>query len=193
MALLALCSDTGWEIVYGFIFPEASRHFGSGVRVWLLLHVPVVYVMLKFGADEWDHNPLVKKNLPLVYVALTFGFGAAQMALANEIGPDLGFFFGGVFCQTLLIFSHLCQLLSRGSTRGASYSIWFFRCVGFIAGFSKLILLDLHGHNEVPWLGSPICWFYMAASVVLDIIYPVCLYFMRREEQSGEQRKNKVD
>ena len=68
--------------------------------------------------------PLVQRYIWLVYGAVILGFAFGQLAFAAEVGPELGFFYGGVLCQTLASLGPICQILSRNSTRGASLLTW---------------------------------------------------------------------
>ena len=59
-----------------------------------------------------------------LYGIVTIGFAIGQYSFAREVGPDLGFFYGGVLCQTLASLGPIAQILSRNSTRGASLLTW---------------------------------------------------------------------
>lgn len=122
--IFPLCCDIAWEFVYAFIYPAASAHWQGGVRVWFLVHGIVIIVITRYAPNEWIDIPLVRRNIYLVYGAVIVGFGIGQLVLAAEIGPELGFFWGGVLCQTLASLGPICQILSRNSTRGASILTW---------------------------------------------------------------------
>jgi paspaline synthase len=66
----------------------------------------------------------VMHNLPLIFAIGMFGFLTGHLVLAAEIGHSLAYSWGAVVCQLLLSIGGLCQLLCRGSTRGASYTLW---------------------------------------------------------------------
>jgi paspaline synthase len=122
--IFPLCCDIAWEFVYAFVHPAASAHWQGGVRVWFLVHCAVITYILKFAPSEWNDVPIVKRNIYFIYGVVILGFVAGQLSLAGEIGPDLGFFWGGVLCQTLASLGPICQLLSRNSTRGSSLLTW---------------------------------------------------------------------
>lgn len=122
--IFPLCCDVGWEFVYAFVYPTASAHWQGGVRVWFLVHCIVIVFIIRYAANEWGDVPFVKRNLYLVYGAVIVGFVAGQLSFAAEVGPGLGFFYGGVLCQTLASLGPICQILSRNSTRGASLLTW---------------------------------------------------------------------
>lgn len=119
-----LCCDIAWEFVYAFVHPAASSHWEGGVKIWFLIHCAVITYILKFAPNEWNDVPLVKCNIYLIYGVTILAFLAGQLCLAEEIGPDLGFFWGGVLCQTLASLGPICQLLCRNSTQGSSLLTW---------------------------------------------------------------------
>jgi paspaline synthase len=123
--IFPLCCDIAWEFVYAFVHPAASAHWEGGVRVWFLVHCAVITYILKFAPSEWNDAPIVKRNIYFIYGVVILGFVAGQLSLAGEIGPDLGFFWGGVLCQTLASLGPICQLLSRNNTRGSSLLTWY--------------------------------------------------------------------
>lgn len=122
--IFPLCNDIGWEFIYAFIYPTASAHWEGGVRVWFLVHCIVIIFIIKYAHNEWDHFPLIQRNLYFLYGVVTIGFAIGQYSFAREVGPDLGFFYGGVLCQTLASLGPIAQILSRNSTRGASLLTW---------------------------------------------------------------------
>lgn len=122
--IFPLCCDIAWEFVYAFIYPRASAHWQGGVKVWFFVHCIVIVFITRYAPSEWSDIPLIKRNIYFVYGLVTTGFVAAQLAFAAEIGPELGFFYGGVLCQTLASLGPICQILTRNTTRGASLLTW---------------------------------------------------------------------
>jgi paspaline synthase len=125
MALLPLCCNFAWELVYAILYA-----FGSSMEKWihlsgLLLNCGVMYTAVKNAPKEWGHAPLVQRNLTLIFILAVLGFASAHAALAMQIGPALGQALSAYACQLLLSVGGLCQLLSRGHSRGASYFLWY--------------------------------------------------------------------
>ncbi|KAJ5223935.1 hypothetical protein N7468_008477 [Penicillium chermesinum] len=177
-----LCCDIAWEFVYAFIHPTASAHWQGGVKVWFLVHCAVVTYILKFAPNEWDDTPIVKRNIRFIYGAVTLGFLGAQWSFAEEVGPDLGFFYGGVLCQTLASLGPICQLLARNSTRGSSLLTWGLRATATVGGFIKLSIYYICDIPAGPWFESPMCKFYIILTLVLDVSYPFLYSAVRRQE-----------
>lgn len=125
ISFISICCDVGWEIVYAFIYPLASSHWAGGIRVWLLLHSIMMLTVMKYAPNEWGQVPFMKRYVPLAYLMVTVGFMAGQMALAAEIGPELGFHWGGALCQFIASFAGICHLVGRGSTQGISLKTWY--------------------------------------------------------------------
>lgn len=124
IGILPLCCDIAWEFVYAWIYPLASAHWQGVVRVWFVLHTAVLLTTLKFASNDWPDNTMIRRHLPLLYGFVILAFGLGHLALAAEIGPALGFHWGGALCQFLSSSCGMAQLLCRGNTRGASYLIW---------------------------------------------------------------------
>ena len=122
--IFPLCCDIGWEFVYAFLYPSAASHWQGGVAGWFLVHCAVILSIVRFAPNEWSDYPLIQGKVPLLYGTTVFWFALGQWALALQIGPELGFFYGGVLCQTLASLGPICQLLCRNTTRGASILTW---------------------------------------------------------------------
>lgn len=125
MALMPLCCNFAWELTYALIYP-----FGSDLEMWvhctgLMLNCGVMYTAIKNAPREWAHAPLVQRNLPLIFIICVAGWTSAHLALAKQIGPALGQALSAYGCQLLLSVGGLCQLISRGHSRGASYFLWY--------------------------------------------------------------------
>ena len=124
MAIIPLCNNIGWEVVYTFVHPSRSIVERAVFLTGVSLNIAVMYAAIKFSPAEWSHAPLVEKNLPLIFFVGSFACFTGHLALAAEIGPPLAYSWGAVICQIILSVGGLGQLLARGSTRGASYTLW---------------------------------------------------------------------
>lgn len=124
MSLMPLCCNIAWEVVYGLIHPSQSWAERGVFLSGLAINFGVMYAAIKFSPNEWTHAPLVQRNLPLIFAVGIVGWVTGHLALAAEIGPSLAYSWGAVVCQLLLSVGGACQLLARGSTRGASYTLW---------------------------------------------------------------------
>lgn len=135
MPLLSLCANIAWELIYGMIHPPGTAEFVTFLP-YFLIDLGLVYGTLKYGHREWAHAPLVRDNLTWVVV-----IGSAMMLGAHwtfaELFTDFtqASFWSGYMCQVVVSWSAIAQLLSRGSTRGHTLTIW---CV-----FSALDVLDM--------------------------------------------------
>ncbi|KAL5334676.1 hypothetical protein BJX70DRAFT_349798 [Aspergillus crustosus] len=192
IGILPLCCDIGWEFVYAWVYPAASSHWQGVVRVWFFLHTAVLLATLRFARNDWEPTPLGRRHIVLIYILTILAFGAGQSALAAEIGPALGFHWGGALCQFLSSSCGVAQLLCRGNTRGASYFIWFARAISTFAGFIKLCIRFQHDVDGAPWLDSPMCWFYIVTVLALDAAYPVIYHLLRRHELSASRKGERV-
>lgn len=124
MAIMPLCCNIAWEIVYSLIYPSKSLIERGVFLIGLTINFAIIYAAVKFAPNEWTHSPLVLRNLPLIFLVGIVGCLTGHLALAAEIGPSLAYSWGAAVCQIMLSFGGLFQLLCRGSTRGASYTLW---------------------------------------------------------------------
>lgn len=124
MALIPLCNNIGWELVYTFVYPSTNNVelavFGAGVT----LNVFIMVAAARSARTEWSHSPLVADHTTLILLGGTLVCFAGHVALAMEIGPALAYSWGAVICQLALSIGGVCQLLQRNSTRGTSLSLW---------------------------------------------------------------------
>ncbi|OAA32941.1 hypothetical protein AAL_00406 [Moelleriella libera RCEF 2490] len=124
MALIPLCNNIGWELVYVLVYPSKNRVelgvFAAGVT----LNVFIMLTAARSAKTEWSHSPLVANNTGVLLVGGTAVCFTGHVALAMEIGPGLAYSWGAVICQLLLSFGGVCQLLQRNSTRGTSWTLW---------------------------------------------------------------------
>lgn len=125
MAIIPLCNNIGWEIVYAFVYPSKSTMERAVFLTGVSLNLGVMYAAIKFSPREWGHAPLVEQNLAFIFFVGVFACLGGHIALAAEIGPSLAYSWGAVICQILLSVGGLGQLLARNSTRGGSYFLWY--------------------------------------------------------------------
>lgn len=129
MPLLALCSNLGWEFTYAFIFEFDDGGSSDYARylhyIGVTVNCYVAYLTVKNGkAREWAHAPLIQKNLGKIVVVGILVFTVAEVLFAMQIGLAHSQQWAGCACQLFLSLSMLCQLLTRGSSRGTSYLLW---------------------------------------------------------------------
>ncbi|KAJ5911751.1 uncharacterized protein N7473_001054 [Penicillium subrubescens] len=154
MAIMPLCCNIAWEIVYCVVHPSKSRIELGVFVIGLLINFGVMYAAIVFSSQEWSHAPLVERNLPWIFCIGVIGFLTGHLALAAEIGPSLAYSWGAVVCQLLLSVGGLCQLLCRGSTRGASYTL------------------------------CPLVLWSLAVFLLVDGSYGLCYWYVKRYELS---------
>lgn len=126
MPIYALCLNITWELIYALIYPPDAFN----ATFFLLEAVVDVFLFaatIRFGQEEWKHSPLVARNLSWVILVMTgLGFWL-QLALASELIPAVGrqvVFYSSWPLQIVIGVGSIEQIVSRGSTRGHSWSIW---------------------------------------------------------------------
>lgn len=142
MPSFALAYNFAWEFVYGFLVAESPLE-RSIFTLWLILDLGMVYGLLKYGKEEWNHAPLVKRNLAMVWLGMVGWCIVAHWAFASwwineKLGRREGKFYGGVEgldttelgwwtavgSQVYLSVASLGQLLIRQHTGGVSWGVW---------------------------------------------------------------------
>ena len=118
------CANIAWELIYGVFYPPGLAETIAFLP-WVFIDLVLVYTTVKFGPREWKGAPLVAQNLQIIIAV-----GSAMMLAAHgtfvQLFDDQGVacFWAGYACQVVVSWSSLWQLVSRGSTRGHSMSIW---------------------------------------------------------------------
>jgi hypothetical protein len=142
MPLFALAFNFAWEVIYGLFVAETPLE-QTVFSVWMLLDLGMVYGLLLYGKEEWNHAPLLKKHLGKVFVVMvvwcTIAHGTfAKWWIDNDIGKREGKFYKGrvgpdttelgfwsvLVSQVYLSIASLAQLMTRQHTGGVSWSIW---------------------------------------------------------------------
>ncbi len=126
MPIYCLCFNMAWEVVYGFIYGTGLLNqivFGQ----WVIIDAFLVYATVKYGKNEWRHQPLVAKNLAWIIAA---GIALAlylDLAIVATFVPVIGqqvIQFAAWPIQFMLSVGSIAQILSRGNSAGHSFSIW---------------------------------------------------------------------
>jgi hypothetical protein len=142
MPLFALSFNFAWELVYALLITEEPLE-RFVFAIWLILDLGMVWGMLMYGKEEWNHAPLVKRNLGKLFAVGVVWCVVAHWAFAswwveNEVGKREGKFYRGVVgadttelgfwsatvAQTNLSVASLGQLLIRQHTGGVSWGVW---------------------------------------------------------------------
>ncbi|KAH7044071.1 integral membrane protein [Macrophomina phaseolina] len=191
MALMPLCCNFAWELVYALILP-----FDSGVEKWvhvtgLAFNCGVMYTAIKFAPGEWAHAPLVQRHLTWIFIASVAGWMSAHLALAAQLGPSLAQAWSAYGCQLLLSVGGLCQLLCRGHSRGTSYLLWFSRFFGSLVLIPQDILRYKYWRRDHEWMKSPLYLWFVSIFLILDGSYGILLWYVRRFERETAEAENR--
>ncbi|KAI3114649.1 hypothetical protein CBS147333_1804 [Penicillium roqueforti] len=193
MSILALCCNFAWEIVYTLIYPSRNRLERGVLFLAMIINFGIMYAAVIFSPREWTHAPLVEQNLHWIFSIGIIGFLTGHLALAAEIGAALAYTWGAVVAQLLLSVGGICQLLCRGSTRGASYALWFSRFFGSCSAMGFAILRWMYWPESFAWLSSPLILWSVAVFLIVDGSYGLCYWYVKRYEKSfGTARTEKV-
>ncbi|KAI5778562.1 integral membrane protein [Geopyxis carbonaria] len=183
MSLIALCNNMAWELVYSVIYPPAGKLEQGMILLWVLLDVVMMYSALRFSALEWRHAPAVQQLLPVIFAAGVPFCVWGHWALAVQLGPEYGIFWGAVSCQIVLSVGALAQLLTRGSTRGASWAIWWGRFMG--TNFSTVVFAYryLYWHDVFAFVAAPMMRWCLGVQLTVDLAYGYYFWKIRAQEK----------
>ena len=126
MPIYSLCLNITCECVYGFIY--GPDFFNQMIYAqWMIVDVFLLVATIKFGASAWSHTPIVANNLGWIILTACIICLWAQLALAAVLVPVIGrkvVFLTSWTAQVVLSVGSVEQIMSRGSTKGHSWSIW---------------------------------------------------------------------
>lgn len=142
MPLFALAYNFAWELVYAFYVAEAPLE-KFVFAIWCLLDCGMVVGILRYGHNEWNHAPVVSRNLGKIFWVMLLWcvmghWASAKWWIENEMGrkegkyyfgklgadtTELGFWSAAV-SQAYLSAASLGQLFIRRHTGGVSWGIW---------------------------------------------------------------------
>ncbi|OQE38552.1 hypothetical protein PENCOP_c008G04552 [Penicillium coprophilum] len=189
MAILPLCCNFAWEFVYTVIYPSQNPAERAVLTTWMVLNIFLMYTAIKFSPNEWQHAPLVRKSLPVIFPVAIAAFTAGHLAFAATVGVAKAANWSAFLCFELLTAGAVCQLMSRGSSRGASYTIWASRFLGSYIGSIFLHVRETHWPHEFNWISHPFVAWHGIMCFSLDIAYVVLLWYIRRQEHRGHSKK----
>ena len=201
MAIVPLCCNIAWEMVYVFVHPSTNRLEHVVFILGLCLNIAIIHAAIRFSPREWGHAPLVERNLPWIFAVGILACLSGHVALAAEIGPRLAYSWGAVVCQLLLSIGGLGQLLARESTRGGSYISWSgptnssmiifanyaaFLRLGRALGSSCTVVFAtiryIYWPEAFAWLCSPLIIWSLTVFILTDTTYGVCFYVIHQRE-----------
>ncbi|KAI1082130.1 hypothetical protein F5B20DRAFT_587788 [Whalleya microplaca] len=185
MALIPLCNNIGWELVYTLVYPSSNNVELLVFAIGATLNIFIMAAAARAARSEWSHSPLVRDHALFILLGLTLMCFAGHVALAMEIGPDFAYSWGAVICQLTLSIGGVCQLLQRNSTRGTSWTLWSSRFLGSCCTVGFAFLRWKYWPTVYGWLSSPLILWSLAAFLLADLTYGVCLNLVSRAESKA--------
>ncbi|CAG8887499.1 unnamed protein product [Penicillium nalgiovense] len=185
MPLFSQCLNLAWEITFAFICP--TDHWGVTLffRLAVIVNGTVTYTAIRYGAREWDHAPIIKRSLPIIYAV---GIGipiACYVGIVKQVGEAKACFMIAIVLQAILSVGSLSQLLTRGSTRGYSFTLWFFRFTGSLALVPGFYLRQQHWNEAFGFLATPFMLWCCSIFLGFDLFYGICFWYVKQYEQRG--------
>ncbi|KAL4918467.1 integral membrane protein [Aspergillus aurantiobrunneus] len=184
ISLTPLSCNLSWELVYVFLYPPPRLPI---VTFWLSLNLFVVYVAVRFSSGPSKQEAsLSTYTLGILFVMQTLFWGTGHVALISQTGPLTAFYYGGMGCQIMTSATALCRLLDRGCTTGASSTIWISRVIGTTSALLGVYFRAHYWPEVWAWAVNPLMYWCTAAFAILDGLYGVCFWRIRRLEKSQQ-------
>jgi paspaline synthase len=126
MPIYALCLNITWEFVFGFIYPPGFvNQFAFAQN--MIVDIFLFHSIVKFGPNDWQHHPLIARNLKwIIAVGVAFCLWL-QLAIPATFVPVIGrqvVFFTAFPMQMIISIGCVAMVLSRGHDAGQSMAIW---------------------------------------------------------------------
>ncbi|ORX99423.1 tyrosyl-DNA phosphodiesterase-domain-containing protein [Clohesyomyces aquaticus] len=203
MPIFALAFNFAWEIVFALYVTETAQEkavFGT----WMALDIGLMYTIVKYGANEWKHAPIVGRHIGTILFGCVLWVSWALWAvcvwwlnLDDPVNPKAGKIYRGVIGpdttelgywttalpQLVLSVQLLAQIVVRGHSGGASYSIWATRFFGSLTGqimyygYCSYVWPEAHGYFI-----SHLSICIQVAWVLADLAYLFVLRGVKRSE-----------
>jgi len=194
MPLLPLCLNVSWEFLYIINPPTILDRVAFTIP--FILDLFIVYATIKFWPREWGNSPLIAKNL-ITIITLSIAMSLVGMWAFKIQFQDITdvAFWSGFLVQVSNSLMSIMQLLSRGSTRGHSWGIWWSRAVGTFAIVCMLEMRVWHYPRDWPdgygFIHSPCGALVMWSATLMDfLVYPVVFKYVEKFEGRQKHIKN---
>ncbi|PYI11326.1 hypothetical protein BO78DRAFT_446280 [Aspergillus sclerotiicarbonarius CBS 121057] len=187
MTIAGHCVNFAWEFIYCMIYPAKGVAERLAFLLGLVLDLGVVYTAVKNAPNEWSHSPIVRDNMPLVFTAMTLAFLSGNLALVAQFGPAAAYTWGAIICQMIISVGNVFQLLSRGNTRGASWTLWISKFFGSTSAIGFALVRYMYWPEAFSWLNCPIVLWSVAVFFVSELLYGFLFFLIKRREDDSQQ------
>lgn len=173
MPMVALCFNFSWEIIFGFVHPDAPP-MDTVNRVWCVIDAIIVYQYLAYGRRRFPANAPSWMFVPTFVGALLLAFGMVEtftLQFDDFGGPwsgwTMNFAMSGLF---------VWWVLDRADVDGQS--LWIGLCK--MLGTLGINVAQYQLTPDDPYLG-----FLYGGIFLLDALYVVLLY--RKLKEAGHR------
>nr|UUG60174.1 terpene cyclase [Mycoleptodicus sp. DH-2022a] len=185
MPILAICCNITWEFIYGVVYPPAMAE-QIAFMPWIFIDLVLMYGTVKFGPREWKHSPLVARNLTTILIIGVIMTLAAHWLFAIQFKDVTdASFWSGYFCQVVVSWSAIAQLISRCSTRGHSMTIWAYRFLGTCCATSVFQWRVTFYPEFYHYARTPVGNYLLFAPEIAELAYPFVYAYVKKLENQG--------
>jgi hypothetical protein len=199
MPVAAMCGNIAWEFIFGLglfracpsFWPECPEYIlGPATLGAALLDVVILYTILNFGQQPFEH-PLFRRYFrPLVLASVALAFSLHYTFMSSVYTPDvfstpttegptmfipdsaLGGIFTGWGLAFMMSILFIAMLISRDNLQGQSFSIGLFMTLGNFCAY----LFDLNSTFRLP----SVIHLFAIASLTLNLAYVIMVYWKAR-------------
>ncbi|PYH34351.1 uncharacterized protein BO87DRAFT_57449 [Aspergillus neoniger CBS 115656] len=194
MTIGGLCINFAWEIIFCTMYPAKGFVERVAFLMGISLDLGVIYAGIKNAPNEWHHSVMVRDHMPLVFAATTICCLSGHMALTAHVGPAQAYTWGAIACQLFISIGNVFQLLSRGNTRGASWTLWISRFFGSTSAIGFALVRYIRWWEAFSWLNCPLVLWSVVMFFLFEILYGALFYSVKRQEgrsQCGIKHKER--
>ncbi|KAI0600756.1 hypothetical protein F4775DRAFT_598862 [Biscogniauxia sp. FL1348] len=91
MALIPLCNNIGWELMYTLVYPSSNKAELLVFTIGVALNIFIMAAAARAARSEWSQSPLVRDHAPFLLLGLTLMCFTGHVALAMEIGAAFAY------------------------------------------------------------------------------------------------------
>ncbi|PWY91936.1 hypothetical protein BO94DRAFT_617641 [Aspergillus sclerotioniger CBS 115572] len=189
MTIAGLCANFAWELVYCILYPAKGLVERAVILSGLFLDFGVFYTAMRNAPNEWHHSAIVRDNMVLVFTAMTLFFLSMHLTLVAQFGSAQAYTWGAAVCQLIISIGDVFQLLSRGNTRGTSWTLWISRFFGSASAVGFALIRYYRWPAAFSWLNCPLILWTATMFLLFEILYGALFFLVKRREEDFQQHK----
>ncbi|EKG10435.1 hypothetical protein MPH_12534 [Macrophomina phaseolina MS6] len=190
MPIYCLCLNITWEFVFGFVYGPGLVNQITFAQ-FMIVDLFLFHSILKFGPNDWRHQPLVARNLSWIIAVGCAVCLWLHLAVAATFVPLVGrqvVFFTAWPMQLIIGIGCVAQVLARGHDAGQSMAIWWTRFLGTVAAGCCFYWRIYFWPERYGYAWTPYGALLLVGSHISDLAYPFALAYVRKHGGGRQDR-----